>query len=237
MSGIKKEDKDMNKLSEIISNKGLLVIRSITLTLNIIITIYAGYRSHSDFGRYFTKWGLMLSIITLFFLLLATCCSSPQLNYISLILYETSWTVSAGITLIYWSILLPISGGYDESDPILKIVSRICTHSVPLISMIIDAVFNNYRFTFGHIWFPIGFLILYLIFDVVLTFTTGHNAYSLLNYQNYYSLLVIFGFMAIFLAFFLLAYYIHKIKYVPYPPMQPYILSHCIYIYIYIYII
>ena len=124
------------------------------------------------------------------------------------------------ITIVYFCVLVPIIGSNffntDRAHPGLVYVSRLTTHTIPLISIIIDAYFNTIRFTLGHIYFPFLFVILYLIIDLILTFTTGMNAYPMLDYTNYLTALFVISFLILLFLVFIFGLYIHEKKYLMY---------------------
>ena len=58
--------------SQKIKEKNLLIIRCISLIINIVITMNGIYVMHYPyFGRFFTQWGLSLVILTFLFFLLS----------------------------------------------------------------------------------------------------------------------------------------------------------------------
>ena len=219
--------------SERIKEKSLFFLRLINLIINIIIcTCDMIVVGGGKFWRYFTQWGLVLTILTLILLIfsyLSSTLSSPnqviehpkrrvrKLNYLGLVLYEMCWATECLITLVFWAVLMPLFA-HHLLNPQQKYIGLVYigilgAHITPIIWLILEAVFNQIRFIPGHIWFPFGFTFIYMIVDIIITFADGESAYPILTYRDWLTPIVIIAFLLLLIGFWTLGFYIHEKKY------------------------
>ena len=135
---------------------------------------------------YLTNWGIIFTFT--YFTIASLSYNNPNLAKPTKRLFEISWGLNWTITLIYWIFVFP------NRDPAnnFQIFIMVLLHTTPVLLSIIDYFMNSYLFKRKSFLIPLGVLSIYVIFNIIYVNITGAAVYPKVNYQNYFSFIVIF---------------------------------------------
>ncbi len=141
--------------------------------------------------------------------------TSP-LDTTSLILFEMAWSAEILITIVSWFILIAVDFkeiAKEEQESFSGFMFMAEAHTVPISVLIVEIVLNRIRFVHRHLFFGIGFVLLFGLMDMSFSYALGKAAYApVLTWKDFKTPLILMGFAGVLVTGFYLGYWIGEKK-------------------------
>ena len=188
--------------------KYLRIVRLIGFIVNLFVFIqmFVGNNVIHGFYKFYTNWGLMMTIFTFLILSISSFISSETniLHKFAYVLFEIIWTSNCVITIFFWGVL-SWSGGAGSLG-----IWMIEAHTCPMLTTIADFIGTKLLMQFNHVLFVIIPGILYMILSIVY-FVVDHDVfYNIMKWDSFQTYLIVIGFIGLYVGSFSLGWFIGK---------------------------
>ena len=200
---------------DINGNKVYLLIIRIFAVIGLIPILIGSFIYVTQVQYYtlftFSNWGAIISFLAFSFMLITSlfeyCFASQSLTpKISIVLFECAWTCQGVITIFFWGVLVWIEEGLFSSLNLITIFNCVY-HLFAMILLIADYLINNISFSPAHLIFPLVIAFVFMIVSIVVSYTLDFTPYEILTWKDWFSFVVAFGVLLLFIATFFFGYF------------------------------
>ncbi len=215
-----------SSISDYLSNKSSLRPKCLTIYRGVAAGVFFGVLFHSLFALEgyrvwyliaYTQWGLFMTTLTFTLLFIRDLLVRRGHRALCLtrwcyVLFEVAWTSEVVITLVFWFILAVAEAQEAENYSYFLLAFMLETHSLPLLLLVGDFWHNKVRFTLWHGLFVCIPVTLYLYVSMCSSLVFNMNAYSIVTWRDYRTILFAVAVAAFFILGFFSGYFIGECK-------------------------
>lgn len=151
-----------------------MLFRLAALVGLVYTAVYTWRERHIRSLAYLEVWGLLLALALYILLVLNYCCE--VLWKVTHFLFELTWCVELGFTVVFWAFLYPQGEGGNR-------VTDVLLHGGVAAALILDYVNNKIYFYRRHCRLILLLTLLYILINVPITLIV-FSAYRNLSYSD-----------------------------------------------------
>ena len=186
--------------------------------INLILLLHSWYHHLQYTMLFMTQWGIHLTCIAQTLIHKSAEIQKKEPSEVSgsdfwiwrsaIIVYEVALIMECIIVLIYWPLL------YKSRSWDIELVFTVLNHSVPLAMLILDFIFQKWRFRFTHLSIVLLVGIAYLYVNYAWT-VNNWPVYSILTWDSSQSYILAFFIVLLGILLFSVWYMLSQLNKIP----------------------